>query len=120
MITNADMTIYHKSIDPETRLDSYERFPIYGVLWEERKAANVLKSGLESADAVTIYVSLANLSDAPVSHGDVVVRGICDKEITPGYPIQSLKKDNVGAVVTSVDKKDFGSAKMHHYEIGGK
>ena len=41
MTTNADMTVYHRSVDPETRQDIYARYLVYGVLWEERKAANV-------------------------------------------------------------------------------
>ena len=36
------MTIYHRVVAPDTRLDTYVRYLVYGVLWEERQAVNVL------------------------------------------------------------------------------
>lgn len=120
MITNTDMTIYHRVVAPDTRLDTYVRYLVYGVLWEERQAVNVISSGLKDADKVTVYVHIDNMSGVAVANGDVMVRGICDREITTDYRIAQLQRDYPSAVVTSVDKKDFGSMRMRHYEIGGK
>lgn len=120
MITNTDMTIYHRRVAPDTRLDTYVRYPVYGVLWEERQAVNVINSGLKDADKVTVYVHIDNMSGVAVANGDVMVRGICDREITINYRIAQLQRDYPSAVVTSVDKKDFGSVRMRHYEIGGR
>lgn len=120
MITNTDITIYHRGIAPDTRMDAYVRYPVYGVLWEERQAVNVINSGLKDADKVTVYVHINNMSGVIISNGDVIIRGICDREITADYRIAQLQRDYPSAVVTSVDKKDFGSMRMRHYEIGGK
>ena len=104
MTTNADMTVYHRSVDPETRQDIYARYLVYGVLWEERKAANVIESGLEDADAVTVYVPIDAMEGVLIDRGDMA----------------RLQREYSCALVTSVDRKDFGSPALQHYEIGGK
>lgn len=120
MITNADMTVYHRVVMPDTRQDAYTRYPVYGVLWEEKRAVNVINSGLKGADAVKVYVRLDRMDGVVVKNGDTIIRGICDREITEDYRIAQLQRDYPSAVVTSVDKKDFGSPRLQHFEIGGR
>ena len=69
MTTNANITIYHRYVDPDTRLDGFRRYPVYNVLWEENKAANIIASGLESADAVTIYVQIDHMDGVEIDNG---------------------------------------------------
>ena len=120
MTTNADMTVYHRSVDPETRQDIYARYLVYGVLWEERKAANVIESGLEDADAVTVYAPIDAMEGVLIDRGDMIARGIVEKEVSLDYPMARLQREYSCALVTSVDRKDFGSPALQHYEIGGK
>ena len=120
MTINANITIYHRYVDPDTRLDGFRRYPIYNVLWEENKAANIIASGLESADAVTIYVQIDHMDGAEIDNGDIVIQGLCDTDISQDYTIAQLQQDYRSAVVTSVDRKNFGSRIMQHYVIGGE
>lgn len=136
MRTNADITIYNRYFDKETRLDKYQRTVLYGVFWDERKAVNRLQSGLEDADKVTIIIPFTVTTDkkyvAPkafdklpdktgyftLQEGDRVVRGDINFEITG--KVSDLDKEYEAYTITSVDTKDFGSPHMRHWEVGAK
>lgn len=116
MRTNANLTIYHKSIVDHA--ESWTREAVNDVMWENRKAANVIQSGLLEADAVTVYIPFAR-GDISIKAGDMLVKGIVTDEITPSFTISDLKAayDDV-VVVRSVDTMDYGSAAMQHWQIG--
>ena len=117
MYTNADITLYSKVYDTTTRLDKWERHEIRDVFWDSAQGANIIKSGMSTADSVTVFVPLANISIEPKT-GDYIVKGIIQEEFTK---ITDLTKNYADAhVVTTVDKKDFGSKHMQHYELGGR
>lgn len=121
MKTNADLTVYHKTVAAATRTEVWTRSQISGVLWEERKAANVLRSGLLEADRVAIYVPVKSVPGGTLGIGieDVLVRGLVTDEVTSSFTITDLKaKYPRSATVRSVDFLDFGSARMHHWQIG--
>lgn len=136
MRTNADITIYNKYFDKETRLDKYQRTVLYGVFWDERKAVNRLQSGLEDADKVTIIIPFSVTTDKKyvppkafdrlpdktgyftLQEGDRVVRGDINFEITG--KVSDLDKEYEAYTITSVDTKDFGSPHMRHWEVGAK
>ena len=118
MITPHDMTHYARSINPVTRTEEWTRTQISGVLWEDRKAANVLRSGLLEADKVAVYVPLARVIQ-PISIGDILVKGLVSDEIGPGFTVSDLKAKYANTVVVkSVDCMDYGSAGLQHYQIG--
>lgn len=114
------MTVYHRTVDKTTRLDAYTAQPIYGVHWENCKAANVIQSGMRDADAVRIYIPFPHAPRLQIAPGDVVVRGICVRQIDATYTIAQLQRDHMSAVVTSVELRDYGSQDMQHYEVGGQ
>lgn len=135
MRTNTGATIYNKYIDPTTRSEKWQRAQLVAVMWENRKAANVIKSGLLAADQAAIYIPFslgANYLD-PVAWqalvtktgmwtlqvGDVIVKGLVSDEITGAFTITSLKAkyDDV-LKITSVDTMDMGSASMQHWQLG--
>lgn len=116
MYTNTDMTLYKREYDHTTRLNKLVRHEIKGVMWQDSKGANVNKSGMETADSVTVFVPLANMTVEP-KIGDYMVKGITTLEVTR---ISELEKLEDARVITKVDKKDYGSASMRHYELGGK
>ena len=136
MRTNADITIYNRYFDKETRLDKYQRTVLYGVFWDERKAVNRLQSGLEDADEVTIVIPFKVATDKKyvppkefekledkagyftLQEGDRVVKGAVDFEITG--KASDLDKEYEAFTITSVDTKDFGSPHMRHWEVGAK
>lgn len=117
MIANADITAYLKDVDPVTREEVYYRVQVRGVTWEERKAANVIKSGLLEADRVTVYIPLDRAIN--LKAGDVLVRGLVVDEISPAFTLTALmKKYPDHATVRSVDKMDRGSLHLRHLEVG--
>lgn len=118
-----------------------------GVLLEASKAVNVRESGLEGADAVNLYIpfaveavdgvtgkrktyagpihfwaaddkdSLWTLSTTGNGGVTLFVKG---EVVIPDATQQRLEAayDDVYAV-TKVDAKDYGSADMQHWEVGG-
>ena len=144
------VTIYNivSETDPETFEDVTKNYitVIRGVMLQASKGANVRQSGLESADAVNLYIPFS----APASGADGAVKryvgpqeflASTDKSslwtlstdgnggntifikgevVEPDKTVQQLEMlyDDVYNV-TKVDEKDFGSEEMRHWEIGG-
>jgi hypothetical protein len=54
MITNADLTIYNRYIDPASREEKFQRSEIFDVVWESTKAANGRTSGLLASKVITM------------------------------------------------------------------
>lgn len=119
MYTNADCTIYHRIYNREKRTESYRRRVIQGVFWEDRKGANVIKSGMEKADKATIFIPFS-VGGFDLKVGDRIVRGTADLEID-GSKISVLEDTYEDVlVVTSVDRMDYGSPDLQHWEVGGR
>lgn len=118
MHTNTDMTLYSRSVSGGA--EKWTRSVVYDVLWENRKAANVISSGLLDANAVDVFIPLHGRSETiSIKAGDVIAEGIVTKSITTEYTISDLRKDYADVVtVKSVDRYDFGSSVMHHLHIG--
>ncbi|RJQ42816.1 MAG: hypothetical protein C4545_04055 [Anaerolineaceae bacterium] len=137
MKTNTALTIYNRYIDATTRTEKYQRTVIPAVFWENRKAANVIKSGLLAADQASVYVpftaGINHLEPAAwqaltsktgkwtIAIGDAIVKGDVTDEIEGSFTITSLKAkyDDV-LIITSVDAQDYGSVGMQHWQIGAK
>lgn len=115
-----------------------------GVFCEAAKAVNVVKSGLEGADAVNLYIPFAaeavdgttgqkkrytppqsfwaaadksdlwTLSVKGNGGETVFVKG---EYVTDNETALLLHDDCY--IVTKVDEKDFGSMDMQHWEVGG-
>lgn len=118
MKTNADITIYSKSINPTTRTEQWASSQVRDVFWEEAKAANVIKSGLLEADRVTVYIPMLR-GQLSIRPGDVLVRGLVTDVIGSAFTITDLvAKYPASATVKSVDKLDRGSLHLQHYQIG--
>ena len=134
MKTNSDLTIYNRVANSET----YQRTQIVGVVWENRKAANVLASGGNiAADQASIYIPLARGAAylAPkawqalvtktgkwtLQNGDYIVKGLVTDTIGTGFTITALKAkyDDV-LQITSVDTMDSGSPALQHWQLGAK
>ena len=84
MLVNSDMTLYHKVLDTETRLEKWERYYIEKVWWYGGKGANT-QTGYENANDVQIripYDMNENLNIANFNIGDIVCKGNIEKTIT--------------------------------------
>ena len=133
MRTNCAMTLYNKVI--VAGAETYRRTPIVAVTWENRKQANVLRSGLIAADSVTVYVPLSVCANYvkpkaflalavktgkfTFAVGDYIVKGLVADEITTAFTITMLKAAHDDCVrISSVDTMDEGSARMRHFQLG--
>ena len=147
MYTPHTVTIYNliKTDDPTTFEDTITNniTILRGVFLDAVKATNVRQSGLEGADAVTLHIpfdvdargvdgspkryvgamefwraddksGLWTLSD---DQRTFFCKGIVTDDESEEYI--NMMHDDV-YTVTKVDEKDFGSAYMQHWEVGGR
>lgn len=135
------VTVYSPVEDPVTFEVTQHITVLRGVLVDASKASNVRTSGLEGADSVNLFIPFSvkasdglSLMDksyvAPKEFesaadksglwtlriGDVFVKG----EVVEDNDFQYINAnyDDVYRI-TKVDKKDFGSESMRHFEVGG-
>ena len=101
-------TFYH--LEGET----WKRHPVEGVLWQNVQGENVVKSGINDANTLELYIPF--FAEYTPHRGDLVVKGIIDYEIKK-KPSELMEAFDV-RIVRTVDTCDFGSLK--HYEVGGK
>lgn len=135
MRTNSDLTVYNKSVDASTRAEVWSSYQITGVMWENCKAANVIRSGLLEADKVAVYIPYARgaayLSPRvwqalsvktgywTLQVGDVIVRGLVNETIDADYTISDLKREYDDVMtIRSVDAMDGGMPYMRHWQVG--
>ena len=120
MYTNTSITLFlYKN-------GAYTKYDIDKAFWDERKASNVVKSGLVNADSVKIFIPYTKdeLEFAPSR--DIVIRGKIQEGIdtTSEKTVAESKKklqEKYGFVtVASCDKKLYGSKEMWHYELSCK
>ena len=144
------VTIYNRTIDinPSTFVETVTHYitVISGVLLIANKAANIRDTGLESADAVTLFIPFGAVAKDGTTQAvkqyvsPIDFQNAADKSglwtlsnndgntfFVKGEVIETGKdEDFINAKyddcyrVTSVDKKDFGSAGLQHFEVGGK
>lgn len=133
MRTNTGCTIYNLYI--VSGAECYQRTQLSAVAWQNRKAANVIASGLLAADSATVYIPLAlgvsylkpltwqalsvKTGYWTLAVGDVIVKGLVTDEITGGFTMTDLKAkyDDV-VTIHSVDTMDAGSLSMQHWQVG--
>lgn len=129
------VTVYSPVEDPVTFEVTQHITVLRGVLLDASKASNVRTSGLEGADAANLYIPFSvdagsktyaepkefeSASDKSnlwtLRIGDFFVKG----EVTEDNDFQYINAnyDDVYRI-TKVDKKDFGSEPMRHWEVGG-
>lgn len=116
MIVNSSATIYHKSIDNETRLEKWERFNYSKVWFYKRKSASV-NEGYDNANSCEVRIPLEhnpNLQIGNFSIGDIVVEGTLINDITSQQDLSSYQIFNI----TSISDNNFGT--QPHIHIGGR
>lgn len=122
-MTNTNMSVYNKN------KSTYKKYLIEYVFWDDSLGIN-LDAGYENADNVNVYIpfdknDLSKYKEPKkydgtgwtLQNGDFIVKGNVDKDEVNG--IKDLKDYEVFEI-TAIDKKDFGSYNMQHFEIRGK
>lgn len=117
MKTNTSLTVYSRSI--VSQAESWTRSVISEALWENAQIANAMASGVLEADRVTVYIP-ASVGTVTIKPGDYIVRGTVADVISPSFTISALRAKYPAncAVVRAVDRLDFGSEALQHWQIG--
>lgn len=134
MLANADITIFNKRYNEETRLDEWQRTLIFGVEWYGKQAVSVSDNGLLMANQYIVRIPLASApkgktflapekcaaqnSNALVDFwtlqsGDVVARGLVDADDPKNIPGEHF-------LVTGWADNRRGSPFVQHWRIDGK
>lgn len=118
MKTPHGCTWYAKSV--VNGAEVWTRTQIPQVLWENRKAANVIATGGNlQADSASIYIPFSSGRYA-MKAGDVLVKGLVTDTISAQFTISALKaKYPENITIRSIDMMDFGSSALQHVQIGG-
>ena len=136
------VTLYYNGENPDFTPVT-EITVLKGVFYDAAKAANVVKSGLEGADAVNLYVPFdveavdgytgqprqyvsPKAFEAAEDKSGIWTLDVGQKfffvkgEVIANLNFQSMnaKYDNVHRI-TKVDEKDFGTPYLQHWEVGG-
>ncbi len=117
MKTNSSITLYHKRLNEETRIDEWDRYQIDNVMWQGGKGASINK-GYEKANDISIWIPYnqnQDLDSIPFAIGDIIVKGIIEDKITKQ---SDLMMDNYN-ITTYIDN-DYGSYDMQHIYLGAK
>lgn len=119
MYTNTSVTLYLYS------KGNYIRKNIDKAFWDERKASNVVKSGMTNADSIKVFIPYTEDIDFTPAR-DLIVKGnvLYDIDKTSEKTIAESKKHLQDTyeifTISSCDKKLYGSANMQHYELSCK
>lgn len=135
MKTNTKITIFNRYIINGS--ETYHKTTINRAVWENTRAANIIKSGMMTADSVTVFLPFSegtnylkptawNKLDAKVGKwtlqpGDILVKGEIADTIGSAFTITDLngKYDDI-VRITTVDTMDNGSESMKHWRVGAK
>ena len=116
MITNGGLTIYHKGLDEQTRLETWTRYNYDNVWFFGGKGAGINK-GYQDANNVEVRIPYDQNDGLNVENfaiGDIIVQGILDLDITR----QKDLSDYLIYSITSISDNKFGN--NQHIHIGGK
>ena len=125
MLDNETCTLYIKDGN------GFNAYFVERCHWQESKASNVVKSGLQNADGIIVYIFVEGLDDELKSvlesrrnaAQDVIVKGECNftfDNSTPQTAAQSLKTLNAEYdvhTVMSIDKLLYGSPDLQHFKL---
>lgn len=116
MLVNSSLTVYHKVLNKDTRLEEWIRFNYDNVWWYGGKGSGINK-GYENANDVNIRIFYKNNKELDFNNfqiGDILIQGNIDEDITT----QQDLPQNIIYNITSLNNNNFGN--NPHIHIGGK
>ena len=128
MLNNEDCTLFLKNGN------GFDSVYISRCHWQESEASNVIKSGLQNADGITVYIFVEDI-DEELKHTletrkkaaqDIIVKGECNftfDNSTPQTAVQSLKTLNAEYdvhTVMHIDKLLYGAPDLQHFKLSAR
>lgn len=123
----------------------FDRYFVPQCHWQENKARNVLKSGMQNADSVTVYIPLGktvilpdettlpsdkllpNTETVPNSAAkDIIIKGKCKfvfdntNQQSVSESLRELQKNYDCHTVMSIDRKSYGRKGLQHIKISAR
>lgn len=128
MLTQESCTLYLKNGN------GFDRYFVPLCHWQESKASNVLKSGLQDADGIVVYIFTKDINNElkalltarKTAAKDLIVSGECKftfDNSTPQKASESLRALNSSYdvhTVMSLDKLLYGSETLQHFKISAR
>lgn len=114
MITNTDLTLFHKGLDPETRLETWTRYYYPNVWWFSKKGTS-LNAGYASVNNIQIRIPYNSNKEVNISNfsvGDILYKGNLEKVIKSQSDVPNAYN------ITSISNNQFGNEP--HIHIGGE
>ena len=117
MITNSEMTHYHRSFNTTTRLDEWVRYNYSNVMWQGGRGSST-NNGYENANDVSVRIPYS-LNDILIDNfiiGDIIVKGKLTQDITSKSDLTASDVYNI----TAIKDNNFGQTRIQHIHISGK
>lgn len=114
MIINSELTVYHRVLDENTRLEKWIRFNYEKVWWFGGKGSSINK-GYENANDVDIRIPYNLNENVYINNfaiGDILYEGKLEKDIIKQSDVPNAYN------ITSITNNIFGSEP--HIHLGGK
>jgi len=132
MLMNECCTIYLKN--KHGSFDGFDRYFIPKCHWQESEASNVLKSGLQNADGITVYVLKKDISAEletalrarKKAAQDIIIKGECNftfdnsTQQKVSESLRALNADNDTHTIMSIDRLLYGSEDLQHYKFSAR
>lgn len=115
MICNCAITIYHKGINEETKLETWTRYN-YQNAWSFVKERAIVNEGYNNSNTIEVRLPYSKNSGLDINNfakGDIIVVG----NITDDIEIQANLSNYDIYNITSISNNNFG--KNQHIHIGG-
>lgn len=116
MKTNTDITIYHHTLDEETKGYIWNREYISAVMWQDSQGST-FNQGFTEANSVSVFIPIKQAAGVELGIGDIIVRGNLDLEIKSQ---KDIPDDSRSFNIKVIKNRDFGSSFMQHIEIVGE
>lgn len=115
MITNTELTIYHKGFDITSRLEKWTRHNYDKVWYFNTKSASI-NDGYTNSNTIQIRIPYKqnNININDLAIGDILVKGKVLIEIEKQEDLSNYEVHNI----TSINNNNFGTEP--HIHIGGQ
>lgn len=116
MICNSSLTVYHKILDKETRLEKWIRHNYENIWWYGGRGAGISK-GYNDANDVEIRIPYDINPDLDIKDfkiGDILIQDTLDIDIATQQDLSNYEVYNI----TSINNNTFGN--NQHIHLGGK
>lgn len=101
MLTNTDITIYHREYDSSAGFDTWKRVYVPEAWWYENEKSSITTEGLKQADVFTIRIPDTSIA---LKKDDYIVKGNCTVTMQTVKDLDGFEKTRI----TSVNCNTFG------------